>query len=49
MIAWLRSLDWVTVMWTVCGAVWAVLILMCVVFRIVNRIRNRAFKDDEEK
>lgn len=49
MMAWLRSLDWVTIMWTVCGGVWGLLLLSVIAIRIVNKIRNRAFKGDDEK
>lgn len=39
-------MDFMTVSWIVCGAVWGLLILALVVLRIVNKIRGRGFKDD---
>ena len=35
-----------TIMWIVCGVIWAVVILGAVALIIVNRIRNRKRKDD---
>lgn len=39
-------MDFMTVSWIVCGAVWGLLILALVVLRIVNKIRGRGFRDD---
>lgn len=35
-----------TIMWIVCGIIWAIVILGAVGLIIVNRIRNRKRKDD---
>ena len=41
-------MDWMKIMWIVCGVVWGLVIVFAVGLRIVNRIRNRSFKDDNE-
>ena len=41
-----NTMDFMTVSWIICGAVWGLLILALVVLRIVNKIRGRGFRDD---
>lgn len=36
-----------TIMWTVCGGIWEVVIIGAIALIIVNRIRNRERKDDD--
>ena len=33
--------------WIICIAVWCVLIVGCIVLRIVNKFRNRSYKNDD--
>ena len=40
-------MDWMSIMWILCAVVWGILIVGCIVLRIVNKFRNRAYKDDD--
>ncbi len=41
-------MDWMTIMWIVCGVVWGLLIVGVIALHIVNKIRNRGYKDHNE-
>lgn len=40
-------MDLMKISWIICIAVWSILIIGCIVLRIVNKFRNRSYKNDD--
>lgn len=40
-------MDLMKILWIICIAVWCILIAGCFVLRIVNKFRNRSYKNDD--